>query len=165
MPVYPAWRSWRYLRHPSAVVLFDMQNRLVFAAILAATPILALSPVVFPEGDDPGCVRVATGVRPNQRQFMSLMRRHDEEANRTLSSYAVPHVKSREVKQVNDEDVCAKAALAYARALRAESANRVHILHVGGRFVVVAPDYKPDDRTRVITFDSSFSRPLAVVTE
>jgi hypothetical protein len=142
-----------------------MQNRLVFAAILAATPILALSPVVFPEGDDPGCVRVSTGVRPSQRQFMSLMRRHDEEADRTLSGYGVPHVKAREVKQVNDESVCAKAALAYARALRAESANPVHILHIGGRFVVVAPDYKPDDRNRVITFDSSFSQPLAVVTD
>ena len=142
-----------------------MQSRLVFAALLAATPILALSPVVFPEGDDPGCVRATAGVRQNQRHFMSLMRRRDDDADRTLSGYGVPHVRSREVRQVIDETVCARAARAYASALHAESAPKVHILHIGGRFVVVAPDYKPDDRNRVITFDSSFSRPLAVVSE
>src|SRR5688500_6710393 len=111
----------RYFFAPFGVVPFDMQNRRVFATCLAAPPILAWSPVVLPESDDSGCVRVSTGVRPSQRQFMSLMRRRDEDADRKLSRYGVPHVKSREVTQVHDEAVCAKAALAYAKALRAES--------------------------------------------
>src|SRR5687767_10153123 len=115
-----------------------MQNRLAFAAFLAVTPILALSPVVFPESSEPGCVRTAAGVRKSQREFMTLMRRHDDDAGRTLSSYALPHVRAREVKQVNDDSACAKAALAYARALRSDSTVDVHILHIGGRFVVAA---------------------------
>lgn len=156
----------RYLPDPPAVVSNAMQNRLWFAAILAATPILALSPAAFPAADDPGCVRATAGERKNQRQFMSLMRRHDDAADRTLAAYAVPHVKAREVKQVNDPGLCEKAAIAYGRVLRDESPNRrVHMLHIGGRFVVVDPDYAPDERHRILTFDSSFSRPLALVAD
>ena len=141
-----------------------MQNRLLFAALLAATPILALSPAAFPAADDPGCVRATLGARKDQRQFMSLMRRRDDEADRALSAYAVPHVKSREVKQVNDPELCEKAAIAYGKVLRHESDDRkVHMLHIGGRFVVVDPEYAPDERLRAVTFDSSFSQPLAVV--
>ena len=96
---------------------------------------------------------------------MSLMRRHDDIADSTLGAHAVPHVKSRQVKQVSDDGLCEKAARAYSEVVHDESANRVHILHIGGRFVVTDPDYKPDDRYRVVTFDSSFTRPLALIVE
>ena len=141
-----------------------MQNRLLFATILAATPILALSPAAFPAGDDPGCVRATVGGRQNQRELMSLMRRRNDAADRALSAYAVPRVKSREVKQVNDPELCERAAIAYGKVVQDESIDRrVHIVHVGGRFVVVDPEYAPDRRQLAVTFDSTFSRPLAVV--
>ncbi len=142
-----------------------MQNRLLFAALLAATPILALSPVAFPETDDTRCVRATAGARRVQRQFMSLMRRRDEESDRLLQAHAVPHVRSGEVRQVSDPDLCAKAATAYGRALRDRTSRKVHILHIGGRFVVVDPEFVPDSRFRVMTFDSTFSQPLALVAE
>src|SRR3990170_587256 len=96
----------RYLRVAVAVVFIAMHNRLLVAALIAATPILALSPAAFPETDDQGCVRATAGVRRNQRELMSLMRRRDGEAEQALAAYAVPHVRSREVKQVTDPELC-----------------------------------------------------------
>jgi hypothetical protein len=41
----------------------------------------------------------------------------------------------------------------------------VHILRVGDRYIVMDPDFQPDDYHRAVTFDSSFTRALAVVAE
>lgn len=135
-----------------------MHNRLWLAAVLATTPILALSSVAFPAKDDPGCIRATASTRKQQREFMSLMRRRNDESVRRLGMFAVPSVRPREVKQVSDEEVCTKAALAYASAIRTDSALKVHVLHIGGRFVVADADHR-----RSVTFDSSFTRPLAAV--
>lgn len=93
-----------------------------------------------------------------QRSFMSLMRRRDDEADRRLQMFAVPHVRPREVKQVSNDEICSKAAMAYANAVRDDSAIRVHVLHIGGRFVVADPEHR-----RSLTFDSTFTRSLAAV--
>lgn len=96
-----------------------MQNRLFFAALVAATPILALSPAAFPASGDPACVRATAGARE-----------------------------------------------AYRHAVRDDSpGGKVHIIHIGGRFIVVDPDLVRDRRQQLVTFDSSFTRPLAVVTD
>lgn len=135
-----------------------MHNRLWLAAVLATTPILALSPVAFPANNEPGCIRATAGARKAQRSFMSLMRRRDDETERRLRVFAVPHVRPREVKQVSDDDICALAANAYADAVRMESPGKVNVLHIGGRFVVTDADNR-----RSVTFDSSFTRVLAAV--
>jgi hypothetical protein len=135
-----------------------MHNRLWLAAVLATTPILALSSVAFPAKDDPGCIRATASARKQQREFMSLMRRRNDDAVRRLGMFAVPSVKPREVKQVSNDEVCTKAALAYAAVIHTDSALKVHVLHIGGRFVVADADHR-----RSVTFDSTFSRPLAAV--
>src|SRR5688572_6051001 len=123
-----------------------MHNRLWIAGILAATPILALSPAAFPASNEAGCVRSVAGARYNQRLFASLMRRKDAVADRTLSTYGVERVNRREVRPVTDPVVCERAAIAYGRVLREESTSRkVHILRVGDRYIVMDPDYRPDD--------------------
>ena len=137
-----------------------MNNRLWFATILATTPILAMTPVAFPAGNDPGCISATAGARKQQREFMSLMRRRDDAAEMKLWIYAVPRVRAREVKQVSDETICAKAARAYASSSRTSGSDRVHVLHVGGRFVV-----SDEKRATFLTFDSTFAAPIAVVTE
>lgn len=143
-----------------------MHNRLWIAGILAATPILALSPAAFPASHEAGCVKTVAGVRYNQRLFTSLMRRKDATAERTLRTYNVERVKRREVKAVTDPVVCERAAIAYGRVLRDESSDRkVHILRVGDRYIVMDPDYVPDEFHRAVTFDSTFTRPLALVAE
>ena len=143
-----------------------MHNRLWIAGILAATPILALSPAAFPASNEAGCVRATAGARYNQRLFTSLMRRKDAKAERTLSVYGVERVKSREIKPINDPVVCERAALAYGRAVQQdEPGRRVHILRVGDRYVVMDPDFVPDAYHRAVTFDSTFSKTLAVVAE
>jgi len=43
--------------------------------------------------------------------------------------------------------------------------RKVHILRVGDRYIVTDPDYRVDKQRRAVTFDSSFSRALAVVSE
>jgi hypothetical protein len=143
-----------------------MHNRLWVAAILAATPILALSPVAFPASHDAGCVRGVAGARYNQRLFASIMRRKDAIAERTLAVYNVMRVKSRDVKAVSDPVVCERAAVAYSNAVNQQAADRkVHILKIGDRYIVMDPDYQPDDYHRAVTFDSTFSKPLALVAE
>lgn len=143
-----------------------MHNRLWIAGILAASPILALSPAAFPASNDAGCVRTTAGARHNQRLFTSLMRRKDAQAERTLSVYRVERVKAREIKPVTDPVVCERAALAYGHAVRQDNpARRVHIVRVGDRYVVVDPAFIPDDYHRAVTFDSTFTKTLAVVAE
>lgn len=143
-----------------------MHTRLWIAGLLAATPILALSPAAFPAGQDPGCVKSAAGARYNQRLFVSIMRRRDAIAERTLAVYNVARVKSREVRAVTDIGVCGRAAVAYGKALSDNTPNRkVHVLRVGDRYIVMDPDYLPDDYHRAVTFDSTFSTALAVVAE
>lgn len=143
-----------------------MHTRLWIAAVVAATPILALSPVAFPAKHEAGCVKAIAGERYNQRLFMSLMRRKDAIAERHLAVYNVTRVKSREVKPVSDPVVCARAAAAYNVAVSDDSPDRqVHILKVGNRFIVMDPDYRPDEYHRAVTFDSTFTRPLAMVVE
>ena len=143
-----------------------MHTRLWIAAAFAATPILALSPVAFPAAHDAGCVKAAAGARYNQRLFVSLMRRRDAIAERTLAVYNVVRVKSRDVKPITDPVVCSRAAAAYSVAVKAEDPGRkVHILRVGDRYIVMDPDYLPDAYHRAVTFDSTFSKPLALVAE
>lgn len=143
-----------------------MHIRLWIAGILAAAPILALSPAAFPASHGASCVRGAPGARYNQRLFTSLMRRRDPIAERTLHVYNVGRVKSREIKPVTDPVVCERAARAYSRALRQDDPERkVHILRVGERYIVTDPDFRPDDYHRALTFDSSFAKPLAIVAE
>ena len=143
-----------------------MHNRLWIAGILAATPILALSPAAFPASHDAGCVRSSAGVRYNQRLFTSLMRRKDKVAEKTLKTYGVDRVKRSEIRAVNDPVVCERAAMAYGRVLNDPSEDRkVHILRVGDRYIVMDPDYQPDDYHRAVTFDSTFTNPIALVAE
>lgn len=143
-----------------------MHTRLWIAGLLAATPILALSPAAFPASQHPGCVKSAAGARYNQRLFVSIMRRTDRIAERTLAVYNVARVKSREVRPVTDAGVCARAAVAYGKVFSEDAPDRkVHILRVGERYIVMDPDYLPDPYHRAVTFDSTFSRALAVVAE
>lgn len=143
-----------------------MHNRLWIAGILAATPILALSPVAFPASDDPGCVHSTAGARYNQRLFTSVMRRKDAKAERTLQVYNVARVRSRDIKPVTDPVACSRAALAYGLAVKHEEPDRkVHILRVGDRYIVMDPDFVPDQYHRAVTFDSTFTHALAVVAE
>ncbi|MBA3406008.1 MAG: hypothetical protein H0U13_15220 [Gemmatimonadaceae bacterium] len=143
-----------------------MHTRLWIAALLAATPILALSPVAFPGERNPGCVRPDPSSRYNLRLFTSLMRRKDDNARATLVTYSVPRVSARDVQAVTEPVLCARASVAYGKALRDETpGRRVHILRVGNRFIVMDPEYKVDQYHRAVTFDSTFSKALAVIAE
>lgn len=143
-----------------------MHNRLWIAGILAATPILALSPAAFPASHDAGCLRLVAGARYNQRLFTSLMRRKDSIADRTLRTYNVSRVDRRDVKSITDPVICERAAIAYGRVFNDQSDDRkVHILRIGDRYIVMDPSYKPDDYHRAVTFDSTFTKPLAFVAE
>ena len=143
-----------------------MHNRLWIAGILAATPILALSPAAFPASNDAGCVTSIAGARYNQRLFTSLMRRKDLKAERTLKVYNVDRVKARDVKPVTDPVTCERGAIAYGRVLGDDESDRkVHILRVGDRYIVMDPAFITDDYHRAVTFDSTFTRPLAIVAE
>ncbi len=143
-----------------------MHNRLWIAAIFAATPILALSPVAFPGAHDAGCVRPVPGARYNSGLFRSLMRRRDALAEKTLAVYKVARVRSWEVKPVSDAGTCARAANAYGQVFHDPKANRqVHVLRVGDKYIVMDPDYVVDDYHRAVTFDSTFTKALALVAE
>ncbi|HEY8165812.1 MAG TPA: hypothetical protein VIF83_09705 [Gemmatimonadaceae bacterium] len=143
-----------------------MHHRLRIAAILAATPLLALSPVAFPAHPEAGCVRGVVGSRYNQRLFVSLMRRKDRIAERYLDTYNVRRVKQSEVRPVNDPVLCARAATAYGKALHDDTEGRkVHVLRVGDRYIVMDPQLVVDAYHRAVTFDSTFSTPLALVAE
>jgi hypothetical protein len=143
-----------------------MHHRLRIAAILAATPLLALSPVAFPAHPESGCARGVIGSRYNQRLFVSLMRRKDQVADRFFDTYKVHRVKQSDVRPVSDPVLCARAAQAYGKALNDNTEGRkVHILRIGDRYIVMDPGYVVDDHHRAVTFDSTFSTPLALVAE
>ncbi|HZK77710.1 MAG TPA: hypothetical protein VFC35_02295 [Gemmatimonadaceae bacterium] len=143
-----------------------MHNRLWIAAIVATTPILALSPVAFPAAHTAGCVRPVLGSMYNQRLFLSLMRRRDALAERTLAVYKVLRVKPKDVKPITDPATCSRAANAYTQVVHDSNAGRkVHILRVGNRYIVMDPDYVVDDYHRAVTFDSTFTNALALIAE
>ena len=143
-----------------------MHNRLWIAVIVATTPILALSPAAFPASHSPGCVRPALSFRYNQRLFLSLMRRRDALADRTLAVYKVERVKAGDVRPISDPVICSHAANAYGRVVQDSSPDRkVHILRVGNRYIVMDPDYTVDNYHRAVTFDSTFTNALALVAE
>ena len=143
-----------------------MQNRLLVAAIVAMTPILALSPAAFPASHAPGCVRPVPGSRYNQRLFLSLMRRKDALAEKTLSAYKVARVPAKDVSPVSDPAICTRAANAYTQVVHDSASDRkVHVLRVGDRYIVMDPDYVVDDYHRAVTFDSTFTTALALIAE
>ncbi len=143
-----------------------MHNRLWIAAIVAATPILALSPVAFPHPHYAGCMRPVPGSRYNQQLFKSLMRRRDAIASKTLAAYNIPRVKSWDISPVSDAETCTRAANAYSQVIHDPKLDRqVHVLRIGDGYIVIDPDYVPDEYHRAITFDSTFTKPLALVSE
>src|SRR5512140_782388 len=128
-----------------------MHNRLWIAVIVATTPILALSPAAFPASHTPGCVRPVPGSRYNQRLFLSLMRRRDAMADRTLAVYKVARVKAKDVKPVSDPATCSRAANAYTQVVHDSTRDRkVHILRVGDRYIVMDPEFIVDDYHRAV---------------
>lgn len=141
-----------------------MRN-LRLAAVIAATPLLALGLVASPQHNEPGCARPVPGSRYNQQLFRSLMRRKDKVAERFLTVYNVRRVSPFDVRPVSNPRVCKRASLAYGKALNQPSVHKVHILRVGTRFVVMDPDYVVDNHHRAVTFDSTFTKAVAVVAE
>lgn len=143
-----------------------MQNRLWLAGILAITPILALSPIAFPSSANAGCARSVAGARYNQRLFISLLRRRDSLAEKTLKVYKVARVKPQEVNPVTDPVVCTHAAMAYNRAIGENLSDRkVHILQVGNRYIVMDPTFTASGYHRAVTFDSTLTQALALIAE
>lgn len=125
-----------------------------------------MSPVAFPAAHEAGCVRAAQGARREQRTFMSLMKSHDQGDVQKLGDYRIARVRSSDVKLVTDDDVCQRAANAYSNVLRSPKPDRrVTLLKVGDRYVVSDPSFKPDKHRRAVTFDSTFTEPLALVVQ
>ena len=141
-----------------------MRN-LRLAAVIAATPLLALGLVASPQHNEPGCARTVVGSRYNQQLFRSLMRRKDKIADKFLVAYNVKRVSPLDVRPVSNPTVCKRAAVAYGKAVNAPSVHKVHILRVGTRFVVMDPDYIVDNHHRAVTFDSTFTKAVALVAE
>ena len=143
-----------------------MPKRLRLAALLAAAPLLALSLVAFPAKQDAGCVRGIAGNPYNQRLFRSLMQRKDKIAARFLIAYNVGKVSSLDVRPVNDPVVCHRAALAYGKVVgNNDPGRKVHILRVGTRYIVMDPDFLVDNRHRAVTFDSTLTKAIALISE
>jgi hypothetical protein len=143
-----------------------MFHNLRLAVMLAATPLLALGLVASPQHDEPGCAKPVVGSRYNQQLFRSLMRRKDKTAERFLKVYNVSRVSPFEVRPVSNPSICKRAALAYGQAVNEpKSPHKVHILRVGKRFIVMDPRYVVDNHHRAVTFDSSFTKAVALVAE
>ena len=143
-----------------------MHQRLFLAAMLAATPLLALGLVASPPHHEAGCARPIAGNRYNHRLFRSLMHRRDKVAARFLAVYNVPRVSPLDVRPVSSARVCRRAALAYGQVVKQSAPDRkVHILRVGNRFIVMDPDYVVDNHHRAVTFDSTFTKAVALVAE
>jgi hypothetical protein len=143
-----------------------MHKRLRLAALLAAAPLLALSLVAFPAKQEAGCVRGIAGSPYNQRLFRSLMQRKDKIAARFLTAYNVGRVSPFDVRPVNDPVVCHRAALAYGKVVGfSDPGRKVHILRVGTRYIVMDPDFVVDNLHRAVTFDSTFTKAIALVAE
>jgi len=144
----------------------SMAPRLRFAAVLAATPLLALGLIASPSHNEPGCARPVAGSRYNHQLFRSLMHRKDKIAARFLTVYNVPRVAPLEVRPVSNPTVCRRAAIAYARVVHdGTQPRRVHILRVGSRYIVMDPDYVVDNHHRAVTFDSTLTKAVALVNE
>ena len=134
--------------------------------MLAASPLLALGLVASPSHHEPGCAQTVIGSRYNQRLFVSLMHRRDKIADRFLSAYNVPRVSPLEVRPVSNPTICRRAAVAYGKVVNeGAQGRRVHILRVGPRFIVMDPDYLVNNHHRAITFDSTFTKAVALVAE
>jgi hypothetical protein len=143
-----------------------MPNRLWIAAVVAATPLLAMSRLSMPVPRETGCVLAMQGARSEQRSFMSMMRSRSARDRARLRQYKVDGARPSDVELVMDDEVCARAASVYRAVVRNdETAHHVTVLHVGDRYVVRDPEFKPDKHRRAVTFDSTFSEALAVVVE
>ena len=134
-----------YLEAPAASI--------VIAGILAATPILALSPAAFPASHNAGCVHGVAGARYNQRLFNSLMRRKDAIAERFLHTYNVNRVTMWEVKPVSDDVICERAFLPDKDELAEYRASRTPLLSLESQRPVADFD--------VIAFSVSFESDYA----
>ena len=144
----------------------DMPNRLWIAAVVAATPLLAMGRLAPPVQHQTGCVLSMHGARGEQRAFMSMLRSHSGRDEARARKYNVDGAKPSDVELVTDDDVCSRAASAYSYVVRNDEPDRhVTVLQVGDRYVVRDPDFKPGGHKRAVTFDSSFSEALAVVVE
>ncbi len=143
-----------------------MQSRIRLAAMLAATPLLALGLIASPSHNEPGCARPVGGSRYNHHLFRSLMHRKDKIAARFLAVYNVPRVAPLQVRPVSNPTVCRRAAIAYGKVIHEGTQPRkVHILRVGSRYIVMDPDYIVDNHHRAVTFDSTLTKVVALVSE
>jgi len=143
-----------------------MHHRLRFAAMLAASPLLALGLVASPSHNEPGCAPAIIGSRYNHRLFVSLMHRKDKIAERFLTVYNVPRVSALQVRPVSNPAICRRAALAYSSVVQDGAQSRkVHVLRVGSRYIVMDPDYVVEKHHRAVTFDSTFTKAVALVAE
>jgi hypothetical protein len=134
--------------------------------MLAASPLLALGLVASPSHNEPGCAPAIIGSRYNHRLFVSLMRRKDKIAERFLTVYNVPRVSVVQVRPVSNPAICRRAAIAYSNVVNAGVSNRrVHVLRVGPRYIVMDPDYVVEKHHRAVTFDSTFTKAVALVAE
>lgn len=143
-----------------------MPSRLRLAVILAATPLMALGLIASPSHSEPGCARPAAGSRYNHHLFRSLMHRKDKIAARFLAVYNVPRVPPLQVRPVSNPAICRRAAIAYGKVIHeGAQARKVHILRVGTRYIVMDPDYIVDNHHRAVTFDSTLTKAVALVSE
>ena len=134
--------------------------------MLAASPLLALGLVASPSHHEPGCAPSIIGSRYNHRLFVSLMHRRDKIAERFLAVYNVPRVSVLQVRPVSNPTICRRAAIAYGTVMHDGAQNRkVHILRVGTRYIVMDPDYVVEKHHRAVTFDSTFTKAVALVAE
>ena len=52
-----------------------------------------------------------------------------------------------------------------ARLSGNDPGRKVHILRVGTRYIVMDPDFLVDNRHRAVTFDSTLTKAIALVSE
>lgn len=143
-----------------------MPNRLWIAAVVAAMPLLAMSRLSMPVARDAGCVLAMHGARSAQRSFMSMMRSRSDRDHARLVKYNIGHAKPGDVELITDDDVCERAANAYSSAVGDVAPDRhVTVLRVRDRYVVRDPAFRRNKHRSSVTFDSTFSEPLAVVVE
>ena len=111
-------------------------------------------------------MRGIAGSPYNQHLFKSLMNRKDKIAARFLTAYNVGKVSSLDVRTINDPVVCRRAALAYGKVVGKDDPGRkVHILRVGSRYIVMDPEFIVDNHHRAVTFDSTLTKAIALVSE
>jgi hypothetical protein len=94
------------------------------------------------------------------------MHRKDKIAARFLAVYNVPRVSPLQVRPISNPAICRRAAIAYAKVIHeGTKARKVHILRVGQRYIVMDPDYVVEKHHRAVTFDSTFTKVVALVAE